>query len=392
VALIDPAPLGGLTGLGTTNMIGPGWIYSAASLRPHLTKDIERFRIPHLTQRAVHVAASGGRFAVRLGDGGVVSARTVILCPGMRLLSGEAPYWKRGISATSLGVEPTVQKIVGWLGDPRHRHIVFVGSAKLANLFRVIAEHRKPQHRITFVIEPNLGYRAPGPEAATPAPGDVVHGTIVRLGGEGRLRDIAVATEGGELHPVTDIDLLAIDFLSYETTPARSVFCEDLALDPDGFVAVDRRQQTNIPGLFAAGDATGMPAAVAPAVAEGVVAGFEAYRYVYQQKFAAEPPLFAYYGVDRELSSDESELPAFSPAEFGPEILSDPDHTLQLATRRFWGDERRVAVELVELVRQSKAVMSIAAIAHHIAADIAVVQRILDRLLRFKQITLQPID
>ena len=69
VALVDPAPLGGLGLLGTTNLIGPGWIYSAASLRPHLTRDVERFRIPHIRRRAMQIERIDDAFQVRLDHG-----------------------------------------------------------------------------------------------------------------------------------------------------------------------------------------------------------------------------------------------------------------------------------------------------------------------------------
>ena len=48
-------------------------------------------------------------------------------------------------------------------------------------------------------------------------------------------------------------------------------------LEMDGaFIRVDRRMQTNLPGVFAAGDCTGLPLQVAKAVYEGALAGSEA--------------------------------------------------------------------------------------------------------------------
>ncbi|MGC4070420.1 MAG: FAD-dependent oxidoreductase [Polyangiaceae bacterium] len=99
----------------------------------------------------------------------------------------------------------------------------------------------------------------------------------------------------GELECLENVDLLVMDFLSLEARPSRTVVAAGLELDERGFIVVDRCGRTSIPGLFAAGDATGMPACVAKAIGEGVVAGFEAYRWVYRDKFAAEPQLFAYY-------------------------------------------------------------------------------------------------
>ena len=68
-----------------------------------------------------------------------------------------------------------------------------------------------------------------------------------------------------------------------ETVPAEGVFLLRPAMAPtdlfpglaleDGYVAVDRRMATSLPGLFAAGDCTGGPLQVSKAVGEGLIAG-----------------------------------------------------------------------------------------------------------------------
>ena len=54
-----------------------------------------------------------------------------------------------------------------------------------------------------------------------------------------------------------------------------------VALDSESmrFVATDRKQETNVPGLYAAGDICGPPWQIAKAVGEGCVAGLEAATY-----------------------------------------------------------------------------------------------------------------
>ena len=47
-----------------------------------------------------------------------------------------------------------------------------------------------------------------------------------------------------------------------------------------GYVAVDRQMNTNLPGLFAAGDSTGSPLQVAKAVGEGLIAGLSAAKWL----------------------------------------------------------------------------------------------------------------
>ena len=59
-----------------------------------------------------------------------------------------------------------------------------------------------------------------------------------------------------------------------------------VALDTEHFkyIAVNRRQETNIPGVYAAGDIVGPPYQMAKAVGEGCVAGMEAATYARKQK------------------------------------------------------------------------------------------------------------
>ena len=55
----------------------------------------------------------------------------------------------------------------------------------------------------------------------------------------------------------------------------------DLALE-DGYITVDRQMRTNLPGIYAAGDCTGLPLQLSKAVGEGLVAGQAAAEYVDQ--------------------------------------------------------------------------------------------------------------
>lgn len=60
-------------------------------------------------------------------------------------------------------------------------------------------------------------------------------------------------------------------FVLRETVAPNDLFPE-LALE-DGYLRVNRRMETNLPGVYAAGDCTGKPLQVAKAVGEGLIAG-----------------------------------------------------------------------------------------------------------------------
>ena len=78
-----------------------------------------------------------------------------------------------------------------------------------------------------------------------------------------------------------------------ETVEAACVFLLRPAMAPtdlfpglemeNGYVKVDRKMATNLPGLFAAGDCTGTPLQVSKAVGEGLIAGQSAVAYAASQ-------------------------------------------------------------------------------------------------------------
>ena len=65
-------------------------------------------------------------------------------------------------------------------------------------------------------------------------------------------------------------------------TAAPDDLLPGLALE-GGYVQVDRRMATNLPGVFAAGDCTGGPLQIAKATGEGLIAGQSAAAFVAEQ-------------------------------------------------------------------------------------------------------------
>ena len=85
---------------------------------------------------------------------------------------------------------------------------------------------------------------------------------------------------------ICDGEELAVDgvFILRPTVAPTELF-PGLAVE-NGYVTVDRQMQTNIPGLFAAGDCTGAPLQVSKAVGEGLVAGQSAAKWLDAHKKA----------------------------------------------------------------------------------------------------------
>lgn len=95
-----------------------------------------------------------------------------------------------------------------------------------------------------------------------------------------RPREVAILGDTKVEGLVCDGTHLAVDavFLLRPTLAPDTLF-PGIALE-GSFVAVDRRMQTNLPGLFAAGDCTGTPLQAAKAAGEGLIAGQSAAAYV----------------------------------------------------------------------------------------------------------------
>jgi thioredoxin reductase (NADPH) len=76
---------------------------------------------------------------------------------------------------------------------------------------------------------------------------------------------------------------IAVDgvFISIGTVP-HSELAKDagVKLDDKNFIKVDRNQETNVEGVFAAGDVTGGVLQISTAVGEGCIAALSAYKYV----------------------------------------------------------------------------------------------------------------
>jgi thioredoxin reductase (NADPH) len=388
VAIIDPCTPGGLTQMGTCIMTSPGWIYTDETIRPFLIDDLSRFDVPHLRTRVTAVERHAGHFRVHCADGSAPTARCVIVCCGMKMLVREPELWNRGVTATSMGIEWAAGKVRNWVQDPKHRRVVFVGSDKLTNLIPLARKCRAAHVDVRFVLEPIAGSSLqPQVEGD-----DVSYGTVVEMRGDSSLSSIAVQdARSQELQVISDIDLLVVDFLSYEVRPARNFACAGAAIDEAGFIAVDRKQRTDVPGLFAAGDVTGMPACAGTAIGEGIVAGFEAYRYVYQQKFGAEPPLFAYYGRDAPLEENFEELPRV-PESFGPRLLGPSEDVISRAIERSSADEReRIERTLQAVAAAGGGGRNIAQLAGDAALSPNEVEFAVRRLLEMKLITLSEV-
>ena len=176
-----------------------------------------------------------------------IEARRVILCTGARqpkLLPGENELLGRGVSycGTCDGMLYRGRRVAVIAQGPEA-----VSEANfLAGLCREVVYFGKPED----ALDPRIVVSGQKPEAIL---------------GEASVSGLRA---GGEDLPFDGVFI-------FREAAALSALLPGLEMD-GAFIRVDRRMQTNLPGVFAAGDCTGLPLQVAKAVGEGCVAAISA--------------------------------------------------------------------------------------------------------------------
>jgi len=111
---------------------------------------------------------------------------------------------------------------------------------------------------------------------------EVLEGTWVKeIHGENAVTEIEL--ENGE---TVKVDGIFIELGSKGALELATQIGVQLDMEHFKYIDVNRKQETNIPGVYAAGDIVGPPYQMAKAVGEGCVAGMEAATYARKQKRA----------------------------------------------------------------------------------------------------------
>ena len=204
-----------------------------------------------LERRVLNLLAAGGAYYLSIGSE-VEQARAVVLATGVvraKKYPGEAERLGAGVSycATCDGMLYRGREIavVGKTADAPHE----------ANYLRELG------CRVTYVSDrPPEGLHS-----------DIPFVKAVRLEVLGEKKVEALRADSVTL-PCEGVFILRPSMAPADLLPG-------LALE-GGYIKTDRNMATNLPGVFAAGDCTGLPLQVSKAVGEGQVAGHRASEYV----------------------------------------------------------------------------------------------------------------
>ena len=234
---------------------------------------IKRFGAEYLAEDVLHIEHASETFAVRIESDRTIKARSLIFATGTSRkklkVKGEKELSGKGVSycvdcdanfyrnakVVVVGNESAaVDGALTLLGYASEVHLVTKELAVSEEMFRKISESGVKVHQNNWVSEIQ---GENGVEGVLLKDGTrlEVEGIFIELGAKGALE---LATTIG------------------------------VQLDSETFTHIDcnKKQQTNIPGVYAAGDIAGHPYQMAKAVGEGCVAGWEAANYSLKQKRA----------------------------------------------------------------------------------------------------------
>jgi thioredoxin reductase len=235
-------------------------------------------------QEAKHVAQyNGGGFQLTLADTSLIGARALIVCTGAQpqrlYVHGEKEFQGRGVSFSAISHARFF----------RGRNVAVVGGKRA---LAVVPKLAALANRVYFVVAQNSDL---GRDEATPGfplgPYARLTEKVLRNPKVYLFRDWEVQSISGDEF-VTGLDLVAVNgetrtlavegvFVEFGLLPNNELVRDLVALDEDGHIVVNHRCETNVPGLFAAGDVTNVFSEQVPvAIGEGVKAALGAWSYL----------------------------------------------------------------------------------------------------------------
>lgn len=235
-------------------------------------KQAERFGAVFFDKDVLHISVQeDGRFVIDLESGEKMKAWALILAMGISRnklnVAGEKEFLGKGVSyCVECDANFFRNEAVVVVGD---------GSAACAGALQLLLTSSEV-HLVyeRLAVDEHLAYQ-------------IEQSSILKYPGR-KIKSI----EGNHA-----VESILLD--SGERIHAAGVFIElgakgalelatklDIALDPENmrYIATNKKQETNVPGIYAAGDICGPPWQVAKAVGEGCVAGMEAAAYARRKR------------------------------------------------------------------------------------------------------------
>lgn len=244
------------------------------------TREIEYLDDLRVMENAEGINAIDGGYEVLLSGGRKEQARTLIIATGAKgqLLNvpGEREYMMRGLCYSAISY---AQLFI-------ERTAVVVGDGDLA--MRGAAELARIARHVTVVAGANNTFNsALGRRIKSMSQVEFLEGYTVKAvkGDERYARSIVVEGPQGEREIETDAIFVEKDLL-----PRTDLVKHLVELTPNGQIAINARNETSAPGIYAAGDVTNtFSEQVLISIGEGAKAALSAYEYLLRQEPILQP-------------------------------------------------------------------------------------------------------
>ena len=246
-------------------------VINGADLVQCFRNEVEYLDFARILERVTGLTKTDQHFEVVTESGRQLQARAVILATGadpMPLkVPGAARFFLRGIAYSTVSYAPLyLDKAVALIGSGG---MALRGAAELAQIVKqlyLIA----PTHG---ELDSSLGRKLRAADCVTV----LENWEPATVEGDSVARQLIVKSSEGEQRTL-DVDVV---FVELGLKPHTELVKGWVELDAEGRVVVDATAATSVPGLYAAGDVTDLPAEqVLIAIGEGAKAALGAYEYL----------------------------------------------------------------------------------------------------------------
>ncbi len=293
--IVESGRLGGLLAWGGRRTItGPGLRMEARTLIHGLASDIDSLHIPVLNNRVESLEKHGQTFTTGLEDKTFLFSRSVVIATGFRAQANESEYHGKGVFVTQRGYSYFAELVEMAASFAKGGSLAVLGASKTSNMAELF-KGRKP----VFILNEKAG--------RINLPGEVLYGRLAEVRGKDRVEGIEIILESGKRRSI-ECGALLIDYNAFQLQSRPILSGLKLETGERGFIEVNKRMETSLDGVFAAGDITGRYASIAAALGDGVVAGFGAYRHAMKMRLGHEPSLYAYMPQDTLITASYRDL------------------------------------------------------------------------------------
>lgn len=273
VVLIEKASLGGQIVNAPTVENYPGFIgVSGLTLAQRFEEHCKALGVKVVMDEVTAIETVKGLFRVKLASGGFIEVKAVILATGANYrklnVKGEAEFIGRGVSYCATCDGPLFKgKTVAVVGGGNTAFTYALYLKELCSTVYLI--HRRREFKADEVLvskaeEAGINFKTPF--------------TVVEVLGDKLVNGLRVRDEGSGREGFLAVDGVFVA-IGQEVDKALPTSL-GVKLNGKGFVEVDQHMKTNIPGVFACGDITGISNQLIVACGQGAIAALSAYEYV----------------------------------------------------------------------------------------------------------------